>query len=84
VTTTQHAGGAQEHAHLRDVLARQQIIVDVNPEAQQVEIGGNLERRHRPPADQPDHADQHQPLHPCGGVLVDRRRRNGDDDGQDH
>ena len=51
----QHVGGAQQHAHLRDVLARQQVVVDVEPELPQVKIGGDIERGDRRPADQPDH-----------------------------
>src|SRR5665213_2234504 len=37
----QHVCGAQQHAHLREVLARQQVVVDVEPELPQVKIGGD-------------------------------------------
>ncbi len=50
----QHIDGARQHAHLGVVLAREQIVVDVEPEAPKVEIGGDVERDDRSPADQSD------------------------------
>ena len=57
----QHVGGAQQHAHLRDVLARQQVVFDVEAELPQIEIGGDPERGDGRPADQSDHGNQQQP-----------------------
>src|SRR6185437_16060684 len=52
-----HVAGAQQHAHLGDVLARQQVIVDVEPELPQIKIGGDGQRGDRRPADQSDHGN---------------------------
>jgi hypothetical protein len=55
----QHAiDRAQEHTHLRVVLAREQIVVDVEPVAAQVDIGGDVQRRDGGPADETDDGDQ--------------------------
>ena len=66
--THQHVGGAQQHAHLRVVLARHQIVVDVEAELAQIEIGGDVERGDRRPADQADDGDQQDAGEPGGGV----------------
>ena len=49
---------AHQHAHLGDVLARQQIVFDVEAETQQVEGGGDIERSQRDPAEQADGRQQ--------------------------
>ena len=55
-----HIDGARKHAHLCVVLAGQKIVVDVEAEAPQIEIGGDMQRYDRSPADEADHGDRHQ------------------------
>ena len=70
-----HLEHAQQDADLRDVLARQEVVLDVEPEPQQIEIRRDLERGHRGPAQQADGGEPDEAGEHVLGVAAERRRR---------
>ena len=79
----QHVDGAQQHAHLRVVLAREQIVVDVETESPQIEIGRDVQRGDGGPADQADDRRSAAAAPATAVSGVERRDRNRDDHRQD-
>jgi hypothetical protein len=71
-----------EHPHqntdLGDVLARQQIVGDVDPAAQQIEIGGNLQYGCRGPSEQANGGEREKPREISLSVIGKRRSGKGD------
>jgi hypothetical protein len=64
----------QHHAHLRDVLARQEIVFNVNAELQQVKAGCDVQHGQRNPSDP---ADRRKPEETGEHALRVRRQRCG-------
>jgi hypothetical protein len=65
------------------MLARQQVVVNVEPEASQIKVGADMQSRDRRPADQPNHRHRQQTRQPLAEVERDRRNRKGDYQGDD-
>ena len=68
-----------EHAHhdayLRDVLARQEIVFNVDAEIEQIKIGGDLQNRQCDPAEHADGCERQQAREQAPCVEVERRGR---------
>ena len=75
---------ALEDAHLRRVLAGEQVVLRVHPETAEVEVGGELYRRQRHPRDQHDEGDQQHVRDPARDVALERRHGERGTEEKDH
>jgi hypothetical protein len=69
---------ALQHTDLSDMFARQQVVVDVELETHEVQVGCNVQHGQRGPAEQADRGQPKKPPEYFGGVCVERGRRQGD------
>ena len=69
---------AHKNPHLRHVLARQEIVLDVKPEAAEVEVACHTQRGCRDPAEQTNRRQPQQPGQKVLGRGPERRRGQGD------
>jgi len=65
------------------VLARQQVIFDIGAEAEQVEVGGDVQNGQRDPAEQTDRRHGQKPRKNAFGVGIERGGRQRDCQCQD-
>ena len=66
---------AAQHAHLRHVLAGEQVVGDVEVETPQIELGDDVGRRDRDPADHDDRRHQQNMGDADGECRIERRGR---------
>ena len=64
---------ARQHPHLGDVFACQKVVVDINAEVPQIEVGGEMQRGHRHPAEQANGAQHQDPRDHALGIGSERR-----------
>jgi hypothetical protein len=82
ITHDQRVQGALEDAHLRDVLAGEQVVVGVELEAPQVEIAAGVRRDMGNPAGQHDEGDQQEPSDLLAECRADRGPLQGGGEGK--
>jgi hypothetical protein len=64
-----------EYANLRDVLARQKIVLDVEPKAHQIKVGRDMQNGQRDPSKQTNGRQSEEPRQRARGVAGKRRCR---------